>query len=47
MVFRYESGEFRYESERKEYFLVFAVAEMLIFSTFVMKAGLQSILWTS
>lgn len=45
MVFRYESGECRYESERKVHIISFAVAEMLVFSTFVTRVGLQSILW--
>lgn len=47
MVFRYESGECRYESESKVLFVVFTIAEMLVFSTFVTRVGLQSILWTS
>ena len=46
-VFRYESSECRYESERKVHIISFAVAEMLFFSTFVTRVGLQSILWTS
>lgn len=40
MVFRYESGECCNESEEEGRFLGFAVAEMLILSTFVTRVGL-------
>ena len=40
IVFRYESGECCNESEERGRFLGLSVAEMLIFSTFVTKAGL-------
>ena len=39
-MFSYESGECCNESEERGHFLGFAVAEMLIFSTFVTRAGL-------